>query len=259
MNYPCEMIRDLLPLYIDDVCSQESKLAVEGHLSQCGSCRKIYDSMKDTEGYMEHKNENLEEQKMAASLKSVKRRINKKVRRVIICAAAVVIIVVLLFVALFSLPLKNVDLEDIKVSVESYSLEELDMVRLEKEAGSEDLTAGDGSDSVKISLTKGDHMSNTYRLEIPAMPASELLVTEDILESTESVSVISWDCPYFLRTIGWGEDSGEDGVLYVDEFKTTFLGNKAPEHLQKTQMLEFREINKVVYKNGSKEVVLWEK
>ena len=29
MNQPCPMIQDLLPLYVDQICSQESRRAVE--------------------------------------------------------------------------------------------------------------------------------------------------------------------------------------------------------------------------------------
>lgn len=35
MKYPCSIIQDLLPLYVDEICSEESKNIVEDHLSQC--------------------------------------------------------------------------------------------------------------------------------------------------------------------------------------------------------------------------------
>ena len=38
MKYDCEVIRDLLPLYQDGVCSENSRLAVEEHLSECPAC-----------------------------------------------------------------------------------------------------------------------------------------------------------------------------------------------------------------------------
>lgn len=34
----CSVVKDLLPLYIDDVCSAESKELVEEHLKQCKEC-----------------------------------------------------------------------------------------------------------------------------------------------------------------------------------------------------------------------------
>jgi len=39
MNISCEIIRDLLPLYVDDVCSDDSRELVEHHLRDCESCR----------------------------------------------------------------------------------------------------------------------------------------------------------------------------------------------------------------------------
>ena len=45
MNLNCEIVQDLLPLYADDVCSAESRAAVEEHLQSCESCRKQYARM----------------------------------------------------------------------------------------------------------------------------------------------------------------------------------------------------------------------
>ena len=47
MQYECEMIADLLPLYIDGVCSLASKRAVEEHLAECPGCRNILEKMQD--------------------------------------------------------------------------------------------------------------------------------------------------------------------------------------------------------------------
>ena len=46
MNITCDVIRDLLPLYHDDVCSEDSRRLVETHLEACPACRaelKKYD------------------------------------------------------------------------------------------------------------------------------------------------------------------------------------------------------------------------
>ena len=45
MNYPCGIIRDLLPLYHDDVCSTETRNAVEKHCADCADCRKILNDL----------------------------------------------------------------------------------------------------------------------------------------------------------------------------------------------------------------------
>lgn len=43
---PCEVIKDLLPLYIDDICSEKSKEIIEEHLLECEECRNYLDSIK---------------------------------------------------------------------------------------------------------------------------------------------------------------------------------------------------------------------
>lgn len=46
MKYSCEIVKDLLPLYCDDVCSKESKLMVEEHLKECVSCKTVLTKME---------------------------------------------------------------------------------------------------------------------------------------------------------------------------------------------------------------------
>ncbi len=38
----CDVIRDLIPLYIDGCCSKESRREVEKHLEECEECRGVY-------------------------------------------------------------------------------------------------------------------------------------------------------------------------------------------------------------------------
>lgn len=42
----CEIVRDLLPLYIDDACTTGSRELVEEHLKACAACEKEYRMMK---------------------------------------------------------------------------------------------------------------------------------------------------------------------------------------------------------------------
>ncbi len=42
---PCEMIQDLLPLYVDKLTSEASNREVEAHLDTCADCRNIYERM----------------------------------------------------------------------------------------------------------------------------------------------------------------------------------------------------------------------
>lgn len=44
----CDIIQDLIPSYVDEICSDASKLCVEEHLKNCDSCRKIAELCKRT-------------------------------------------------------------------------------------------------------------------------------------------------------------------------------------------------------------------
>ena len=41
----CDIIKDLLPLYIDECCSEESANEVKKHLEKCKECDKLYKNM----------------------------------------------------------------------------------------------------------------------------------------------------------------------------------------------------------------------
>lgn len=43
----CDIVKDLLPLYVEDVCSEKSKAEVEEHLKECEACNSYYEMLKD--------------------------------------------------------------------------------------------------------------------------------------------------------------------------------------------------------------------
>ncbi|WP_010250022.1 zf-HC2 domain-containing protein [Acetivibrio cellulolyticus] len=46
MKTNCKIIQDLLPLYIDDFCSNESRSLVEDHLKECEICSRKFNDQK---------------------------------------------------------------------------------------------------------------------------------------------------------------------------------------------------------------------
>ena len=46
---PCEVIRDLLPSYIDKLTSETTNQVIRTHLEECSECRAVYASMSDPE------------------------------------------------------------------------------------------------------------------------------------------------------------------------------------------------------------------
>ena len=49
MNKQCEVIRDLLPLYADDVCSETSRELIEEHLEECPECSAVLKKLRSNE------------------------------------------------------------------------------------------------------------------------------------------------------------------------------------------------------------------
>lgn len=49
MDQNCNVVRDILPLYVDEVCSKESKELVERHVQQCQECANILAQLKNNE------------------------------------------------------------------------------------------------------------------------------------------------------------------------------------------------------------------
>ena len=59
MKTNCSVIRDLLPLYADEVCSEESRALVQEHLQECSGCSEILRRLQETEieeGLQDEKN-----------------------------------------------------------------------------------------------------------------------------------------------------------------------------------------------------------
>ena len=49
MKISCDVIRDLLPLYADDACSQDSRRMVDEHLAECPECSGMLKRLQDHE------------------------------------------------------------------------------------------------------------------------------------------------------------------------------------------------------------------
>ncbi len=45
---PCKLVQDLLPLYVDNTCSADSREYVEEHIQTCPDCKALFDTMKQS-------------------------------------------------------------------------------------------------------------------------------------------------------------------------------------------------------------------
>lgn len=242
MKYSCEIIRDLIPLYIDGVCAIESENAIKEHISECFKCRKYYEEMSESNSFM-LKSNNSEEEKMTKSLKKVKTKINKKIRNTVIGATSAVLAFTVCFHVLFNVPIMSVDKDKVNVTAEVYPLSELP----------QNIKTND--DSVKISTDESDN-SDVYTMVVPEHSNMQIGVSENAMNKDGFATVVTTNSDYFLKSINW-ETKGD--AIYISAFKTTILNNKAKNHQKRIASLMFSEINKIIFIEEGTETVLWEK
>ena len=75
----CEIIRDLLPLYIDGLTSKESNQEIEKHLKNCEECQKYYQEMTGgIDNFSVITNEEIEDVNLIKKIKKKNRRKDSK-------------------------------------------------------------------------------------------------------------------------------------------------------------------------------------
>ena len=95
MNYPCNLIQDILPLYLDGVCSEESKAIVEQHLAGCPDCKNYYMAMSEAGEIIITLPDAEREYQKATSFQSVKRKLFRK--QILVVASSLVLLAVIAF------------------------------------------------------------------------------------------------------------------------------------------------------------------
>lgn len=273
----CEVVRDLLPCYIDGLCTEVTKEAVSEHLAGCAECRILAEKMAADEmcgTASAGDNVIVDSEGDEQLMKKIKSKLNKKIKIVAVCLVAVIALAVG-FNLLLNVPLQEVALADVSVDVHSYAME--DLVYVNEGDGSytvsknTDIATGDedvsvsvnevddadmdtGVDGSVIYADEDDH-SAVVRLAIPDTPNAQVNVTSDVIDKCKDISVVTWSSSYFLRDI---RTEVKDGVMYIHGIKTTLLNNKATESSQTMTYLEMGKINKVVYAHADgTEEVLW--
>lgn len=91
MKVTCSVIRDLMPSFVDEICSEDSKNLIYEHMQTCKSCKEFFESMKQPLQAIDLSGEN-------DKLKAQKpfKKINKMHRiRIIIVAITVMVMTVI--------------------------------------------------------------------------------------------------------------------------------------------------------------------
>ena len=78
MRKECNIIRDILPLYIEGIVSNDTASFVEGHLEKCAECRAELENMKKPSGLEPVTSDTQDNDAMP--LKTLKKQWNKRNR-----------------------------------------------------------------------------------------------------------------------------------------------------------------------------------
>jgi len=113
MDKQCEIVQDLLPLYVDGACSESSAAMVKEHLESCPECKTLYEKLCSDTG----------EGTLKAEMVGVVAKREKKVKkkRLLTIVASVVLTIVLIFTVINLWP-ASIDYG----SSEIYSREDMD-------------------------------------------------------------------------------------------------------------------------------------
>lgn len=90
MKINCKIVQDLLPLYHDGVCSEESRKLVEAHLAECETCKRM---LAEMDGELVLPKEEANELK---PLQEIKKAVKKGKRKALFIGVAIAMAVVML-------------------------------------------------------------------------------------------------------------------------------------------------------------------
>ena len=94
MSQNCNIVRDLLPLYVEKMLSADSQTFVEEHLKECEDCRKELESLKQGDSSLSMVKDHTDE---AIPIKKVKKKLSKKKAISIITAVVLTLVAVIVF------------------------------------------------------------------------------------------------------------------------------------------------------------------
>ena len=77
----CDIIKDLLPSYVDEICSEASKEWVEEHLAGCEDCKRTVEMLKNTE----ISSRRLEQESLDAGRKVIRKNLRRSVFNLALC------------------------------------------------------------------------------------------------------------------------------------------------------------------------------
>lgn len=246
-NENCYMIKDLLPSYIDEICSEETKKTIEDHLKDCEDCRKAYESMKGTIAGEETDTNSEEYDK--SIMEKVSRDVKRKNSRSTVVFGVIIAAVILLFIFI-NLPIVPLSSRDLYVTMDKPAL-------MLDEAGVRYHNVPENSVLIYDELKGRDLDEELFHKVIfkdGTMQKSDVIyyATEDVNLRDFSIVEIESDKPirrYKTKTVDY---TGEE-IMAVYGVKTSILGSLTGKNAvskSKVSLVDSEGISGVYFKKG---------
>ena len=216
----CNVIRDILPSYIDGVCSEESAKCVEEHLKTCQDCKEIYEAMKSDMkvGYAGKGNISVDTEKI---MKEVSSRMAADVRKKTNIYRAIIIAIVLIVVVLF-LPIRSIPADKMDVSYQNYLISDY----MDKDSG---ITANEAMNivnegaSILLDDDSNPDEAIVYLINLADDRVNAIYADEKWIEKHEYISVVEVKARYDIKSFA---GHAEDGTFVVDKAKTSLTSGE---------------------------------
>lgn len=223
MKLPCEIVRDLMPSYVDGLTAPVTSEAVEEHMKECEVCRTLCNTMRSPcETALADEDKNL--------FAALHRRFSRKTRRIAAAAVCAVVLAGTGIWAGFSLPLRPIPVEALSVQADVYPVAAY--------------ASGESEDgSVTISMFSNDAETG----KAVSFPKYNIAFTcsEELLGENSYATAIRIESDYVIRAVD-ADRIEEDGkaVYLLSDARTSLLGGKtAAKSSQVT--LEFAAVDEI--------------
>jgi hypothetical protein len=220
-NNECNVARDLMPLLVDQVASEESRTLVEAHVADCVPCAQVY---ADMEAKVPEKMDTSEDNSFAAAMRQLRRTVGWHRMKVIV--SSVVITLLLLAAGIWGNQFFLVeDRRDMPLDWYSMTLSR----------------SKDGTGIVALDFMKGYNGGYWSRADI-----------------SSGILVLGSNCPLILpipdeshKMPGYIE---QPGILWKDGIGFVFAGDDSKENTTDIAVKEIRmgsmENYKILYQQG---------
>ena len=219
MKKICSVIQDLLPNYIENLVSEDTKQFVIGHIVKCEECKKILKTMKGNN--VDEINNALEKEAEARIVRIIKR--HKRTKLIIKTIAIVLVFILLISVICFSVRFIPINSVRAKAYNKLQQLKEMDNYKLTIERTSNALDGISDIETITYYYRYGN---------------SKVEIKEDVTEYYINGKYVEGGIKQdgTDKTIYYSD--GISGILTIDNKAKNVMTSKKASNIEKGQIFE---------------------